>query len=296
MADTPKRKDRSWILLVLALLLMLGGVGIFFYPTVSNYLAEQNQATVIQQYIDTTVNEEQDLSEEWELAFTYNANLSGNPVQFPFMPGTGYVLPENYMEVLNLNGDGVMGYISIPKIHVNLPIYHGCDDEVLQKGAGHIEQTFLPIGGEGTHSVISGHRALPHAEMFSRLDELEYGDIFTIHVLDQTLAYEVDQISIVLPADLEGIKAIEGEDLVTLVTCTPYAVNTHRLLVRGHRVEYVPETMTETTGGIHVVYHAPDGTARQVGIVLGIVLVILLFLIALTGRKTKRRRKRREKR
>lgn len=169
----------------------------------------------------------------------YNENLSGDPVKDPFVRGSGYALPENYDDVLNV--DGVMGYIEIPKIGVKLPIYHGTSEEVLERGAGHIESTALPIGGAYRHSVISGHRGLPSAELFTRLDEMELGDIFFIHVLGQRLAYEVDQITTIEPTELDSIMPIPDRDLVTLLTCTPYGINSHRLLVRGSRTEYVPE-------------------------------------------------------
>lgn len=262
---------------------------VFFYPTLANYMAERDQATVIENYVHASEEIDREaMAAQWELARTYNGGLSGNPVQYPFLPGTGYVLPQNYLEVLNVAGDGVMGYIQIPKIHVNLPIYHGCDDEVLQKGAGHIEQTHLPIGGESTHSILSGHRGLPHAEMFTRLDELEEGDLFYISVLDAVLAYEVDQISVVLPEDLEKISVVDGEDLVTLVTCTPYGVNTHRLLVRGHRTEYVPEAAPQQSDtGIHLVYHGMDSQMRRIGGILGCVLLVLLVLILFPRKRGK---------
>ena len=250
-------------------------------------MAERDQATVIENYV--RVSEEIDteaMETEWERARTYNNQLSGNPVQYPFLPGTGYVLPKNYLEVLNIAGDDVMGYIRIPKIYVNLPIFHGCGDEALQKGAGHIEQTHLPIGGTDTHCVISGHRGLPHAEMFTRLDELEPGDVFYISVLDETLAYEVDQISVVLPEELENIMVVEGEDLVTLVTCTPYAVNTHRLLVRGHRTEYHAEAApVSVEPAIHLVYHGLDQNMTRIGVILGCILLVIIVLILFTGKK-----------
>lgn len=262
---------------------------VFFYPTLANYMAERNQAVVIEKHEHISEEIDRDaMAEQWKLAKTYNDSLSGNPVQYPFLPGTGYVLPQNYLEVLNVAGDGVMGSIRIPKIHVNLPIYHGCGDDVLQKGAGHIEQTHLPIGGESTHCILSGHRGLPHAEMFTRLDELEAGDQFYISVLDAVLAYEVDQINVVLPEDLEKIAAVDGEDLVTLVTCTPYGVNTHRLLVRGHRVEYVPETAKQQADtAIHMVYHGLDAKMQRVGVALGCLLLVLLVLILLPRKRGK---------
>ena len=290
--DSAKKQAPLWPLLVFALLLIFGGSAVFFYPTLANYMAERDQATVIENYIQTSTElDVEKMDAEWERARTYNNSLSGDPVQYPFLPGTGYVLPKNYMEVLNIAGDGVMGYLRIPKIYVNLPIFHGCDEEALQKGAGHIEQTHLPIGGESTHCVISGHRGLPHAEMFTRLDELEPGDEFYICVLGETLAYEVDRITVVLPEELENISVVEGEDLVTLVTCTPYAVNTHRLLVRGHRTEYHSEAApVSVEPAIHVVYHGLDQNMTRIGAILGCVLLVIIVLILFTGKKRGRHR------
>lgn len=223
-----------------AVALFFGGAAVFCYPAVSNYLNQKNQAQVVQNYEQAVAGQDEDfLAEEWAKAEEYNENLAGDPVHDPFVPGSGYALPDNYMDVLNL--DGVMGRITIPKIDVDLPIYHGTDAETLEKGVGHIEATSLPIGGEYRHAVLTGHRGLPSAELFTRLDELEQGDRFYIHVLDATLAYRVDQILTVEPQELENLVAEPGQDYVTLVTCTPYGINTHRLLVRGTRVPYVPE-------------------------------------------------------
>ena len=152
---------------------------------------------------------------------------------------------EAYMACLNINDDEVMGIVEIPKIDVELPIYHTTDEDVLQIGAGHLEGSSLPVGGESTHAVISAHRGLPSATLFTDLDQLVEGDHFLLHILDDTLCYEVDQITVVEPDQTESLSVVEGEDLVTLLTCTPYGVNTHRLLVRGHRVPYVPEEVAD---------------------------------------------------
>lgn len=219
------------------LLIFAAGTGIFLYPFVSNLLAEKEQHNTIQIYRAKVENmDQEEMEEAWKEAEIYNENLAGDPVHDPFIPGSGYVLPDNYEEVLNIDGDGVMGQIEIPSIEVNLPIYHGTDEETLEKGAGHLEMTALPTGGSNRHSVISAHRGLPGAELFTRLDEMQVGDVFYIHVLDRTLAYEVDQIKTVKPEDLSFLQPEKDKDLVTLLTCTPYAVNTHRLLVRGTRV------------------------------------------------------------
>ena len=241
-----ERRRNPWIFLA-PLLVFAAGAGIFLYPAVSNFLAERAQTNVIRSY-QAAVDESnrQKLEEEWQKAEEYNENLAGDPVHDPFVMGSGYVLPDNYEEVVNLNGDGVMGYLEIPRIDVELPIYHGTSEEVLEKGAGHLEATALPIGGKNRHPVISAHRGLPSAELFTRLDEMEIGDWFYLSVLDETLAYEVDKITVIEPEELEFLTPEENRDLLTLLTCTPYGVNTHRLLVRGTRVPYEETEFTKT--------------------------------------------------
>ena len=244
--QTNKRKTNP-LLLLAPLLIFAVGAGIFLYPAISNFLAEPGQQDTIRTYhakVQTMNQEEIDAA--WEEAQIYNENLAGDPVHDPFVMGSGYVLPDNYEDVLNIEGDGVMGEIEIPKIDVDLPIYHGTSEEVLEKGAGHLEMTALPIGGKNRHPVISAHRGLPSAELFTRLDEMEIGDEFYIHVLDETLAYEVDQIEVIEPEEWSLLQPEEDKDLVTLLTCTPYAVNTHRLLVRGTRVPYEETTPEDT--------------------------------------------------
>lgn len=286
-----KTKRADWLIHVIAGIFIIMGAAVFFYPTVSNYLAEKNQAIVIQEYQHSIqTNDVAELEAEWKKAEEYNENLAGDPVHDPFVPGSGYAMPENYADVLNI--DGVMGYLEIPMISVYLPIYHGTSDEVLQKGVGHIESTALPIGGAFRHPVLTGHRGLPNAELFTSLDKLKTGDYFYVHVLDQTLAYQVDQIKTVKPNELEDLVAVEGEDYITLVTCTPYAVNTHRLLVRGSRTEYVPPQ--ESTGGstanlriaginIHLYYK---------GVLIGLALLLLAVGILFVVRKDMNRGKR----
>ena len=236
----PSGKVSGHFTLILACLFVIAGIGIFSYPAVSNYFAEKNQAKVIQSH-NNTVNSaaQEEIQKQWEEAEKYNENLNGDPVHDPFVPGSGYVLPENYQSVLNL--DEVMCSLEIPKIDLYLPVYHGTSKEVLEKGVGHLESTALPIGGESRHCVLTGHRGLPSAELFTRLDELEIGDQFYIHVLDEIHAYQVYAIETIEPDDLAKLVPEEGKDLVTLVTCTPYGVNSHRLLIQGERVPYVPE-------------------------------------------------------
>lgn len=228
---------------VAPIMVFLIGAGIFLYPFVANQIALYRQSKEITVY-ETAVSaaDKVELEQQREEAEKYNDNLSGDPVHDPFVLNSGYVLPENYLNVLNLSGDGVMCYIEIPKISVNLPVYHGTDERVLQKGAGHIEGTALPLGGEYRHSILCAHRGLPSAELFTRLDEMGTGDLFYIHVLGEIHAYEVDRVEVVLPEEISGyLVPEEGKDQITLMTCTPYGVNTHRILVRGTRTEYVPE-------------------------------------------------------
>lgn len=278
-----------------ALALFLGGAAVFCYPALSNYLNQKNQARVVQHYEQTVAaRDEATLAEEWAKAEEYNENLAGDPVHDPFVPGSGYALPDNYLEVLNI--DGVMGRITIPKIGVDLPIYHGTDAETLEKGVGHMEATSLPIGGEYRHAVLTGHRGLPSAELFTRLDELETGDTFYLHVLDATLAYRVDQILTVEPQELENLVALPGQDYVTLVTCTPYGVNTHRLLVRGTRVPYVPEEEARAAAAPSARLLGGQTTTRYflVGILFGVGLLYLLVAALLARRLVRGTRTRKE--
>lgn len=202
-----------------AILIILGSL-FSLYPIVSSYLAERQQEQVIVGYENAvTAADKKRIKEEWEKAFLYNKNRS------------------NYMDVLNLNGDGVMGYLEIPKIEISIPIYHCSTEETLNKGAGHVEQTGLPIGEKGNHCMITGHRGVPNAQMFTRLDELKKGDRFYLYILDETFAYEVSKIAVIIPEEINEIEEYKEKDLVTLVTCTPYGVNSHRLLVTGERVD-----------------------------------------------------------
>ena len=230
-----KRKKKSGnITTVLLSVLFLAGLSFLLYPTVSNWWNNRNQSHAIEDYTQS-VNElnAEKYAALREDAENYNRVLRGS--------GSEFELPEDFLpayeSLLNVSGNGIMGYVEIPAINCSLPIYHGTDDAVLQVAIGHLEWSSLPVGGESTHSVISGHRGLPSAELLTHIDKLEIGDRFYIHVLNETLEYRVDNVAVVEPYDTELLRITEGKDYMTLVTCTPYGINSHRLLVRGERVE-----------------------------------------------------------
>ena len=224
------KKNRSSIILIL---IFLVGLSVMLYPTVSDYVNQKNQSRAVASYSEEVENlSDVDYQAYFDAADDYNRRLAETPDAF-YRPEE----VSGYTDTLDVSGTGIMGYITIPKIGVELPIYHGTSDGVLQVAAGHLEGSSLPVGGAGTHAVISAHRGLPSAKLFTNLDELEVGDTFTITVLDRVLTYEVDQISIVLPTETDLLQPVEGKDYVTLMTCTPYGINTHRLLVRGKRIE-----------------------------------------------------------
>ncbi len=284
--ERAEKKQGSILVRIAILLLFMVGLGIYLYPTVSDLWNKYRN----QQLINTYSESVGDLSEEkkaeiWAEAEAYNAQHTENVIVDAFNEDDEYVLSHPYDTLLDPNGDGLMGNIEIPKLNLNLAIYHGLGTDVLEKGIGHVEGTSLPIGGESTHAVLAGHRGLPTAKLFTDLDQMEVGDIFLIHVMDKTLAYEVDQIKTVLPEETEDLDIIPGEDHVTLVTCTPYGVNTHRLLIRGIRTEYTEE-MQEEQEALQ---------SKEVNplllLVAGAVIfvVILLFILLITKRRDRKR-------
>lgn len=289
------KNNSEKLLLIISIIFIILGVGIFLYPSISNYLAEKNHVDIIRKYDDLVVKiDEEKLNEEKEKARIYNENLSGDPVHDPFIIGSGYALPENYKEVLNISNDGVMGYVEIPKISVYLPIYHGTSDDVLEKGVGHIQNTSVPVGGNSTHSVLTGHTGLPNAELFTRLDELVIGDIFYIHVLGDVLTYKVFETKVILPDKIDELQILNGKDYVTLVTCTPYGVNSHRLLVKAERVEYEEystgksntnsEETPSKTENISKHYYL---TGTQIGIVI-LALILMITVIIIVSMRNKK--------
>ena len=218
---------------ILLVAVFMIGIGLIGYPSFSDYWNSFHQSRAIMNYTETVANMDQEKFDALiQEAEEYNAKLARTGINWTMSEEQ----QKQYDSLLNFDGTGDMGYINIPKINVELPIYHGTSDSVLQTSIGHLEETSLPVGGESTHTVLSGHRGLPSAKLFTDLDKLTEGDTFTLNILNQTLTYEVDQIRIVEPTDLSDLQIVEGQDLCTLVTCTPYGINTHRLLVRGHRI------------------------------------------------------------
>ncbi len=223
---------KKHLLTTVLILFFVTGLSILLYPAVSNYVNSARQSRAIADYTTKVAHyTAEDVSDAFAAADTYNAELRKTPGAF-YDP----TLLDGYTNLLNVSGTGIMGYLQIEKIGVELPIYHTTDAGVLQIAVGHMEGTSLPVGGAGTHSVLLGHRGLPSANLFSDLDKLEIGDTFVISVLNRQLTYEVDQIKVVLPTEVDDLQIVDGEDYCTLVTCTPYGINSHRLLVRGTRL------------------------------------------------------------
>ncbi|HJC09925.1 MAG TPA: class C sortase [Candidatus Blautia merdigallinarum] len=278
-------------------ILFLIGFGILIYPTAADQWNTYRQSRLISSYEAAVEKmEPEDFSLQWEKARAFNDSFSINNIYGDIFGSEEQELTDTaYWQVLNVGGDGVMGYLSIPKIHVRLSIYHGVEEEVLQTGVGHLNGTKLPIGGEGTHSVLAAHRGLPSARLFTDIDQLEKGDFFYIHMLDQVLAYQVDQILDMVDKDdtavlEEALQIQEGKDLVTLFTCTPYGVNSHRLLVRGTRVPYTgqediaatpAETMLEAVQNYYMLY-------LILGISVTLLGILLLRVILRPGKREKR--------
>ena len=273
------RKHASTIFLILILVV---GLSLMLYPSISNWWNEAHQSRAIAAYSqEVSKLDENRYDELWQQAREYNRSLVGRE--------NAYLLDDSqkaeYERLLDVSGMGIMGYIEIPSINVSLPIYHGTEESVLQVAVGHLEWTSLPVGGESTHCVLSGHRGLPSAKLFTDPDRLVVGDRFRLGVLDQVLTYEVDQILIVEPQDTEALLIEEGKDLCTLVTCTPYGINTHRLLVRGHRVETEKDAknVRVTSDAIQI---EPYLVAP---VVAAPILLVLLLGLLIPRRRNKRR-------
>ena len=271
---------RKHISTIIAILVFITGLSLLLYPTVSNYWNSLHQSRVVANYSDSMAKlSKQDKQAEIDRAIEYNSGLINNGGRFN--PSDSEL--SEYKSLLNADGTGMMGYITIPEIRCKLAIYHSVDDSVLQVGVGHLEGSSLPVGGSSTHCVISGHRGLPSARLFTDIDRLEKGDLFYLHVYGKVLAYEVDKISVVEPEDYGPLEIEEGKDLCTLLTCTPYGINTQRLMVRGHRVVdglYDESNITSDAARVDTLV-----VASCVGVVLLLVGIIVSKIWRLRGRE-----------
>lgn len=290
---------------ILCVVLFLGGAGVMLYPTISNAWNEYRQAQLISDY-EAKVSEitPEDLSAEWEKARAYNASVTQNNIfADAFDADAVDHATQAYWEALNITGDGTMGYLTIPKINVKISINHGTADDVLQNSIGHLSGSKLPIGGEGNHAVLAAHRGLPSAKLFSDLDKMEVGDVFYLNILDEVMAYQVDQILPMVEKDdndtlSRELQCVEGKDYVTLFTCTPYGVNSHRLLVRGSRIPYIAEEdlPAEQQGISGTSTQTQDDAYTQMmligGAIAAVVLIVLVVLIVtIRSRRRKKQRK-----
>ena len=259
----------------------LFGLGLILYPSVADWWNSFHQSRAVASYAQKVANLD---SSEYERiladAEAYNNNLASK--------GIKWTMNEDeiaaYEKELDITGTGIMGYITIPKIHVELPVYHGIDDAVLQIAIGHMPETSLPVGGESTHCAVSGHRGLPSAKLFTDIDKLVEGDTWTVSVLNRTLTYEVDQIRVVEPSDLSNLKLEQGKDYFTLITCTPYGINTHRLLVRGHRVD-------NAQGEANVIADALQIEPVYIAPFVALPFIFILLIVMLVSTEYNRRRK-----
>ena len=273
------KKKGNHLITILLVLIFLLGLSLLLYPAVSDYWNSKHQTRAIAVYSEEVSGLDEDQYQAlWEAAAAYNASLLERD--------NAYLLTEEqkaaYEQLLNVSGLGIMGYIEIPSIDCSLPIYHGTEESVLQIAIGHLEWTSLPVGGESPHCVLSGHRGLPSAKLFTNLDKLQEGDVFLLRVLDEVLTYEVDQILIVEPQETGALRIVEGEDYCTLVTCTPYGINTHRLLVRGHRIENAPEARL-----VRVTADAVQIEPLLVAPIVALPMLLLLLILLLLPKRPK---------
>lgn len=274
-----RKKKQSNLINLFLVLILITGLSLLLYPSVSDYWNSFHQTKAIASYAEEVASlDDEKYDELWSAAREYNSHLAQS--------GNTFALTDEqkseYTKLLDVSGLGVIGYIEIPEIDCSLPIYHGTEESVLQIAIGHLEWSSLPIGGESTHSVLSGHRGLPSAKLFSNLDKLVEGDLFMLRVLDEVLTYEVDQILIVEPQDVDSLTIEEGKDYCTLVTCTPYGINTHRLLVRGHRVDNVEEEKV-----VRVTADAMQIEPLLVAPIVAMPMLLVLLIILLIPKKKK---------
>lgn len=267
---------KKHLMTIMLVIVFVIGLGLLLYPSVSDYWNSIHQSKAIMTYAKQVANMEKEECEKiLDAAKNYNQNIAEIGIQWK-LTDEGQ---KEYSQQLNIEGTGNMGYIDIPKIDVKLPIYHGTGVKTLETYIGHMEGTSLPVGGESTHCVLSGHRGLPSARLFTDLDKLVEGDLFSLTILNETLTYEVDQIRIVEPTDLSELRIVDGEDYCTLVTCTPYGINTQRLLVRGHRVDN-PQGEAKVTADamqIEAIYIAP--------FLAGFLLIVIFVFVMVTHKK-----------
>lgn len=274
-------KKKSSFVTAILIAALLAGALLLLYPTVSDYWNSFHQSRAIASYAEQVVDLDDNTYDQiWADARAYNETLDNSTSRFVMTEEQKKI----YEALLNIADNGVMGYIEIPKIKCNLPIYHGTDEAVLQIAIGHVQGSSLPAGGESTHCVLSGHRGLPSAKLFSDLDQLTEGDVFLLRVLDETLTYEVDQIRTVLPDELDDLAIEEGKEYCTLVTCTPYGINSHRLLVRGHRVENQASAST-----IRVTADAMQIEPLLIAPLVAVPMLLVLLVMVLIPHRTKKK-------
>ena len=284
-----KYKAKTMLFGVLCALI---AIGITLYPLISNDLSERNKSIVRTEYTEQVeAMEDENRTTILTEAEEYNASLWSGTVSVSFSREALNTAAERYYDLLNVNASGMMGYVEIQKIGVYLPVYHGTDSDALDKGVGHLMGSSLPVGGESTHTVLTGHSGLAGEKMFSDLDQLEIGDVFYVHVLEEVMAYEVDEINVVLPEDTSHLNIERGQDLCTLVTCTPFGVNTHRLLVRGHRIAYTEAIAAPTQEMVEVAVSSWTQEYLK-GIMIGVLAVTLIAIISFIVRQECRCRKR----
>lgn len=279
-----KKKHISTIIIAL---IFLAGLGFLLYPTVSNLWNRAHQSRAIATY--TKQVEKLDDSQNKEMlkaARKYNKSLLKKSDHWKLSKKD----KKKYESLLDVSGTGIMGYIEVPKIDCSLPIYHGTDEGALQIAIGHLEGSSLPVGGKSTHCVLSGHRGLPSARLFTDLDQMEEGDIFILNILGRKLAYEVDQIKVVLPEEMSDLEIEEGKDLCTLVTCTPYGINTHRLLVRGHRTKYVEKKVEEEQKKVQT---KKTDIRLMIASGTGVLILLIIIIVIVIKRRRKRRNQQR---
>ncbi len=267
-----KRKSTTVLLVVI----FMAGLSLLLYPNIANYWNAKHQTQAINTYMEAVSSIDEEKNEQlYQKAIAFNADIPNRSRTYALQEEE----QQEYQELLNVAGTGVMGYIDIPAIEVSLPIYHGTSDAALQAGVGHLEWTSLPVGGSGSHCVLSGHRGLPSSRLFTDLDRIVEGDVFMIRVLSEVLTYEVDQILIVEPQDTDALQIVRDKDYCTLVTCTPYGINTHRLLVRGHRIENAEQAVS-----VHIASEAIQIEPMIIAFCIGIpILLLMLIFVFLNG-------------